>query len=217
MLYTETVEKDTLALIISLQQCEELKEFRLVGGTALSLQIGHRKSIDIDLFSDQPFDSVLIREMLMKKWNPEKIQILKNCVFVYINGIKVDILSHQYPWQNPVLNKEGIRMADLKEIGAMKLHAMWQKGSRMKDFVDIYFLLEHHSLNNLASVYVNKYPDVNEQMAKTAVSYFDDIDKNYAVDYLNKEIPWKNIEKRLKEAVLFPNKVFTSPGKKLHL
>ena len=97
MLHKETVETQTLDLILRLFKDDLFNEFDLVGGTALSLQIGHRKSIDIDLFNRGAFDAVSLSDHLLKAYKAESIKTLKNGVFCFINDVKVDLLSHQYP------------------------------------------------------------------------------------------------------------------------
>jgi hypothetical protein len=96
MLFKETVSAELLGLTQQLLACEELTNFCLVGGTALSLQLGHRKSIDIDLFSTHSFDAVLLNELLSKEFQFKNTNMLKNGLFGSINSIKIDLLSHQY-------------------------------------------------------------------------------------------------------------------------
>jgi len=121
MLHTETVDATTLALIKRLSADEKLKDFVLVGGTALSLQLGHRKSIDIDLFSAKAFDPKAIVGHLESAYSPQIDGVLGNAIFAKINNIKTDLIAHQYPWVDGLMEIDGIRMASLKEIGAMKL------------------------------------------------------------------------------------------------
>ena len=111
MLYQETVEAGTLDLIKRLMLDEELKDFRLVGGTALSLCLGHRVSIDIDLFCNQVFNAPKLSEHLLTNYKGEKIRAIKNGVFGLIENIKLDLIAHQYQWLKPVNEVEGIRMA----------------------------------------------------------------------------------------------------------
>lgn len=137
MLYKETVTKEMWELLQRLMKDEKLKDFNLVGGTALSLMIGHRLSIDLDLFSTQDFD---VQPMLthLSDEHPVKIRdIFNNTMLLDIGNVKVDILDHKYPWQKPVQTQQGIRLVSLHDIGAMKLHAIFQNGTRIKDFVDM--------------------------------------------------------------------------------
>ncbi len=202
MLYTQTVEAGTLDLIKRLMRDEDLKDFRLVGGTALSLCIGHRISIDIDLFTNTDFDSPRLYEHLLTKHNGEKLRSVKNGVFGLVEDIKVDLISHQYRWLQPVNETVGIRLASLEDIGAMKVHAIVQSGSRLKDFIDVYYLLEHFSTNQLISAYSKKYPNANETLAKNSLVYFSDIDFDIPVMLVEKELKWERIAERLKNANL---------------
>jgi hypothetical protein len=102
MLRTQTVEEGTLDLIKALMSDEKLNEFNLVGGTALALQIGHRISIDIDLFSTNSFNAQELAAHLEKNHSATQLRSLTNGVFCFINDIKVDLISHQYPLVAPI-------------------------------------------------------------------------------------------------------------------
>lgn len=145
MLYQETVEAGILDLIKRLMADEELKNFRLVGGTALSLCIGHRISIDIDLFCNQDFNASGLKEHILHTYRADKLRAVTNGIFGLVENIKLDLIAHQYEWLRPVREVEGIRMASLEDIGAMKVHAIVQNGSRLKDFVDVHYFLEQFS------------------------------------------------------------------------
>lgn len=115
MLYKETVEKGTLDLIQRLMADARLKDFYLVGGTALSLKIGHRKSIDIDIFTDKAFNAKQISAHLISVYQPSDIRTLTNGIFCFIGGVKVDIIAHQYPLVNKIEETEGIRFSSLQD------------------------------------------------------------------------------------------------------
>lgn len=208
MLHTETVEAGTLALIKRLSGDPVLKDFVLVGGTALSLQLGHRKSIDIDLFSSDAFDAKALGKHLDTQYKGERIQALTNGVFSLLDQIKVDMIAHQYPWIDGIKEAEGIRMASPKEIGAMKLHAIVHSGRRLKDYVDMHFLLERHSLDELTTAYSEKHPGYNAAMAKNALLYHEDIDFQTGVDLMRRNFNWSEIAERLRQAVVDPKKIF---------
>src|SRR5690349_3583153 len=97
MLRTKSVEQGTLDLIKKLMADEKFKAFNLVGGTALALMIGHRISVDIDLFSTTAFNAPQLGDHLTTNYNVQEVQILKNGVFCYVNDVKIDLIAHQYP------------------------------------------------------------------------------------------------------------------------
>lgn len=209
MLHKETVSREMWELLQKLMKDEMLKDFSLVGGTALSLKIGHRISIDIDLFTTKGFDEMALLKHLANKY-PEVLirDMFNNTILLDIDKIKVDILSHQYPWQKPVETKEGIRLASLEDIGAMKLHAIFQNGTRIKDFIDMHFLLEHHPLRTYLEAYQNKYGG-NPAMSTYALLYHKNIDHEVKVKMLKgKEADMEKIGERLKKAVLNPSLKF---------
>jgi len=208
MLYKETVSSEMWQLLQTLMKDDMLKDFYLVGGTALSLQIGHRLSIDIDLFSTKGFNEHIMLKHLADQYPVIIREIFDNTILLDIDKIKVDILAHQYPWQKPIETKEAIRLASLQDIGAMKLHAIFQSGTRIKDFIDMHFLLEHYPLKTYLESYQNKYGG-NPAMAAYALLYHNNIDNEAKVKMLKgKETDFKEINKRLQKAVHNPTLKF---------
>jgi Nucleotidyl transferase AbiEii toxin, Type IV TA system len=187
-------------------------EFNLVGGTALSLMIGHRKSIDIDLFSPKEFDSRSLGHHISSSYNAEKVIVIKNGVFCRINGIKVDILTHDAPMIDKVETIAGIRLVSLKEIGAMKLNAIHGNGTRLKDFVDMHVLLEKYSFEELLDHTRKKYPTLSPSITKQSMIHHEDIDFEQKVDYIGHAVAWDTIVERLKEAFYNPHKIFKPAG-----
>lgn len=204
MLHKETVSKQMWELLQKLMKDEILKDFNLVGGTSLSLQIGHRLSIDIDLFTTKGFDEQALLKDLANKYPIRIRDMFDNTILLDIDKVKVDILAHQYPWQKPIDTKEGVRSASLEDIGAMKLHAIFQNGTRIKDFIDMYFLMEHHPLKIYLESYRNKYGG-NPAMASYALLHHKNIDREVKVNMLKgKEVDMKKIAERLTKAVYNP-------------
>ncbi|GAA3950725.1 hypothetical protein GCM10022246_01540 [Pedobacter ginsengiterrae] len=122
----------------------KLEQFFLVGGTALSLKIGHRISIDIDLFTLENFDPNLLQDHILWNYGSNLKVIGTGALMGLIDGVKVDFITHPYPHVQPLDNLENIRMASLQDIAAMKLNAVVGSGERIKDFVDLYYLLCAH-------------------------------------------------------------------------
>ena len=124
MLCLSTIEPSTLELLKKLQQLPELRDTRLVGGTALALQLGHRKSIDLDFFGTINCDT---QELVDAIKSVATLTILKESPHIHIyliDGIKVDIVNYKYPWLDEVVLKQEIRMASFKDIAAMKITAV---------------------------------------------------------------------------------------------
>ncbi|SHM59122.1 nucleotidyl transferase AbiEii/AbiGii toxin family protein [Chryseobacterium polytrichastri] len=209
MLYKETVSPEMLELLQKLMKDENLKDFNLVGGTALSLRIGNRKSVDIDMFGPKDFDQQNMLKYLEDMYSAKKIRIFKNTVMSRINGVKVDIITHKYPLINPIEIQEGVRMVSNEDIGAMKLHAIFQNGTRIKDFVDMYFLLEHHSLKTYLQAYEKKY-NGNPALAAYGLLHYQNIDMEDKVFIIKgKESDWNRMKERLKKAVFAPDHKFS--------
>jgi hypothetical protein len=202
------VDPATFLLTQKLLAIPELSGFVLVGGTALALQMGHRNSIDIDLFSRQDFSTEKLIKSIKDFYPVEVTLERKNTILSIINKIKVDFIKHDYHFIKPPIEEEGIRMLSMEDIAAMKFHAIIQSGKRLKDFIDIYFLLEHLSMEAMMGFFVAKYSYSNPMIAMKAVNYFGDIDESIDPPQLIKPVPLKKIMERIQEATLHPKKVF---------
>ncbi len=177
MLFYESIDTRTLELLKGLFALPVLGETRLVGGTSLALQIGHRKSIDIDLFGRIKDDEFALLEGLKKVGKVETLKKTSNIHIYTINGIKVDIVNYTYPWIDNLLIEEEQRLAGLKDIAAMKLSAITGRGTK-KDFIDLYFLLQTFSLKEMIAFYNNKYDDGSEFLVLKSITYFADAEEN---------------------------------------
>lgn len=176
MLHTETVTSATLDLIYKLQNDSALNGFFLVGGTALSLQIGHRISVDIDFFTRDHFDQVHLTEYLEKSYRFKLHYSAQNTLKGYIGEVLVDLLRHDYPYVMDPVGIEGVRMLSKQDIAAFKVNAITGSGTRAKDFVDIYFLLKEFSFSEIINFYNTKYVQRNDYHAVKSLVYFNDID-----------------------------------------
>ncbi|RLD56450.1 MAG: hypothetical protein DRJ05_11320, partial [Bacteroidetes bacterium] len=158
MLHYKTINSPTLGLLRQLLEIPEFQNLRLVGGTSLALQIGHRKSIDLDLFGQLKTDEFEISKILSSIGDSILLHKTPN-IFIYtINEIKVDIVNYPYHWIEDVLKDDNLNLAGKKDISAMKLAAITGRGSK-KDFIDLYFLLQEFSLERILSFYQEKYYD----------------------------------------------------------
>ena len=194
MLSFQTVFPDTLELLKELMALPLLKDTRLVGGTALALQFGHRRSVDLDFFgfATEDFDEMT---QVLKSIFPAVTQIscTKRIKIYTINNIKVDIVNYsEYPWVDDSVEEDGIRLASVKDIAAMKMNAIIGRGTK-KDFVDMYFLLKHFSIEDLMQLYLQKYADGSEYRALLSMSYFEDAESQ-PMPFMFDPVEWNDIK-----------------------
>ena len=181
-----------------LMKIEEFNSLRLVGGTALALQIGHRISVDLDFFGKFEFSK--IDDKIFQKYDRiEYFRKSKNINVIEINDIKVDFVNYTYPWLKEPYVEEGIRMAQPEDIAAMKIAAITNRGTR-KDFVDLYFLLKMFSFEKIMQLYNEKYFDASSFLALKSLTYFADAENDNSVNMID-NINWEEVKEVISEEV----------------
>jgi predicted nucleotidyltransferase component of viral defense system len=193
MLQTRTVESRTLGLLKELMSLPMLDSFYLVGGTALALQLGHRVSIDLDLFTLEPFDPNEIIEKMSENFDFSVVSEGSAMVISTINDIKVDFVKMSYPILFPSILDEQVRMLDIRDIAAMKLKAVTQRGSK-KDFYDIYFLLQIMSLDEIIQLFKEKFKQYEIFHVIKSLTYFEDAENNADPILFDKKITWQKVK-----------------------
>ena len=200
MLQTQTASPKLLELLKQLMQDDFFNGFDLVGGTSLALQIGHRNSIDIDMFGNREIDTDLFEEKLKSFGKVEITQSTKNILISSINDIKVDFVNYKYPLLRETKIIDSIRLASKEDIAAMKLNAILGRGSR-KDFIDLYFLLNEFSLRQMFGFFKNKYIEGSEFLVYKSLTYFEDADSQ-PQPKMFKPFDWDICKQKIIEEVL---------------
>lgn len=203
MLYLETVEPHTLSILKELLKVPVLKTFSLVGGTALSLLYGHRKSVDLDLFSNEKFDNEVVIKGLTKKFGQafdNRTSTPQFGIFCFIEKVKIDLIRHPHPLIRKAQDADSIRMFSAEDIIAMKVQAVLQRG-RKKDFWDIAELLNHFSVNDFIAFHKEKYHTQNLMITvPQAISYFADAEDDEDPISLKKQT-WKSVQQSINAKV----------------
>ena len=199
MLHTETVDTKTLVLIQELMNKVYLQNFYLVRGTALALQIGHRTSTDIDLFSHIKFDKDEAIENIKSDYGELEMSSNLLGIFTYINEIKTDIVHHPYKHLEPLIEIDGIRMVSKRDIASMKLSAITRRAKK-RDFVDIYKLLDEITLPQMIDDFIEKYGDNGNAYIIRSLMYFDKADEDF-VPKCFFDFNWEKIKHRIVEEV----------------
>ena len=178
MLSYKTVESHTLELLKGLMSEPLFASLRLVGGTALALQYGHRCSVDLDFFGTIEEDAEEVKSVLRKYGNLIVIKESQNIKIYQLEGVKVDIVNYAYSWIDAPIVEDGISLASPHDIAAMKINAIEGRGTK-KDFIDMYFLLQHYTLKEILAFYQKKYPENSIFRALMSLSYFDDAEEQF--------------------------------------
>ncbi len=184
-----------------LMKIPEMGDFQLVGGTALALQIGHRLSVDLDLFTPNiDFDAVHLWDILRQEPDAELIRRKDNWMALKLAGVKVDILKYPYGLLAPVVEEEGIRLASKIDIVPMKLSAIVGRGTK-KDFFDMFFLLREFSLHDMLELYTRKFGVANHLHVLKSLTYFDDAEPENDPIMLEK-VAWKQVKDKIEKQVI---------------
>lgn len=199
MLHYETIIPETHSLLEKLSALPVLEDARLVGGTALALQLGHRTSVDLDFFGRINADSEELREILREVGRVEVASVSKNINIFWINGVKVDMVNYPYPWLDLPIVEDGVRLASLNDIAAMKVSAIVNRGTK-KDFIDLYTLLQHFALDEILDMYSRKYSDGSLFIVMKSLTYFDDAETDPMPNVLN-DTAWDTVKDFLRKVV----------------
>ena len=161
MLQQEAVVPEIINLIKELQSNSLFKNHVLAGGTALSLQLGHRTSTDIDLFTSEKQNAALLAEHFKHHYNDLYIDISDNdFTRVFVNNIKIEMIYYDEKIIEEPIIEENIKLFGINEIAAMKLKAVTGR-TEARDFIDIAFLLKQMSIKKMFELYKEKYGTIS--------------------------------------------------------
>ena len=198
MLHLETVRPSTLDLLREIQSLPGLSSLRLVGGTALALQLGHRTSVDLDLFGRfDPLKS--FRKVLVDGGHAVEGEEGGEVQALRVDEVKVDLVNYPYEWISEPVVEDGIVLAGLDDIVAMKLSAAANRG-RKKDFLDLSVLLERLSLSEMFALYQRKFRVREIAFALRGLTYFDDAEDD-PMPKMFVDLDWQTAKAKLLCAV----------------
>lgn len=194
MLHYNTITPLLHSILADLMSADVFKDFRLVGGTALSLHRGHRMSVDIDLFTDAKYGSIdfeAIDSFLRSNYsyvdtNNYDVIGMGKCYFIgdnQLNCIKLD-LFYTDKFIDKIILIDGLRLASIEEIIAMKMDVILRTG-RKKDFWDIHELKDNYSISEMIALHEKRCPYTHDrEILKQKFKDFDDADGDFEPDCL---------------------------------
>ncbi len=196
-MYINTLPGNTETVLKSLIKKDFINNFYLTGGTALSLQIGHRESQDLDFFNQDYFEPELIQKELETIGKLESVEISKGTFNCFLDNVKFQFLYYPYPLLETKIEWENIYISSKLDIACTKMITISSRGSK-KDFIDIYFLLKEYDLKTLFEKLKEKYSktNYNETYILKSLVYFVDAD-DQPLPRMHKEVSWEQIKKEI--------------------
>jgi len=176
--------------------------FYLAGGTGLALILAHRKSIDFDFFSKTDFSPEKILEQLRKNVKENQISLAEmkeDTLIVFLKKVQASFFYYNYPLIKPVIQKDGLSIASVEDISAMKVISLIQRGLK-KDFVDFWAIIKQteYSLKDIFSFCEEKYGSAfSESIALKALTYFQDAEEEETPEGIKYKFSWDDIKKDL--------------------
>lgn len=183
-MHEEIFTKEQLELLHPLKKF--LKDFGMVGGTAIALYLGHRRSVDFDLFSDEEFKNQGILRSISRQQKIDGVVVNKlDELTIVTKGVKITFFH--YPHKIRYTRKIGgfIKIPDLLTLAAMKAFALGMR-SKWKDYVDLYFIIrDHFSIDKIIkkaeAIFGNEF---NEKLFRSQLAYFNDINYSEAIIFM---------------------------------
>jgi len=177
----------------------------LAGGTALALQIGHRTSVDFDFYTSKYFKKGSLIKHFKDNLGKYSLKVLRDTddtFEIQVNDILISCFFYFYSLIENLENIQDVQLASIKDIAAMKIVAISQRGKR-RDFIDIYYLIEELGLEAILLLTEKKYPEFDRYNGLRGLVYFIDADKDKEVSRVKtfKDISWVEMKKYLEEKI----------------
>ena len=171
----------------------------------MAFYLGHRKSVDIDLFSNFAFNASELIDLIQQDYRLQLYNTASNTIRGSIEDVNIDIIAHVYPYINEPSVIDGVQILSVPDLIAMKLNAISVSGQRSKDFIDIYFILEENrfSITDILKFYQVKYNQHGDMHILKSLIYFEDVDLSGWPVLLKKPLlKWSDVKKKIEKEVL---------------
>ena len=177
--------------------------FYLAGGTGLALWLGHRRSIDFDFFTAEPFDADTLNAEIAGIFAGREYTVTgleARTLHAIAGGVRLSFLGYRSPLLEPLTQEPRLSIASVTDIGCMKLSAVVSRAT-MKDFVDVYEILKHQSLADLVAAAARKLPELDRLLVLKSLNYFDDIADEHLDWMPGREVPFSHVKESITEEI----------------
>jgi len=208
-MFTKTLLPDTVRAIKLVSKVPIVKNSYLAGGTALALRLGHRISIDLDFFTLEELEENVLLADLEQLPEFKKDGVAWRTVWGIIQNTKFSLFYYKYPLLEKTDAYMGIKIASLKDIAAMKIIAIGDRGTK-RDFIDLYFLTKTYTTDEMLEFYDMKFGDLDEKAYHLirSLDYFADADVDTQLPKMLIDIDWENIKKFFHQESMRLSKVY---------
>ncbi|KKQ92183.1 MAG: hypothetical protein UU16_C0029G0003 [Candidatus Woesebacteria bacterium GW2011_GWA2_40_7] len=197
--------------ILSEKHLEVLKKLKslpkgtyMAGGTALALQLGHRTSLDFDFCTKEHFETEIVLKSFQQDIPNIKIErVAKDTLILDADGIIVSLFYYPYELIRNLVSFEKINLASTEDVAAMKIVAVSMRGKR-RDFIDVYYLLQKFSLEEIVKFTIEKYPSYQPMVILKGLIYFKDVEEedfSRGIKVFDKDFSWEKVKKKIFEEV----------------
>ena len=201
-IYEDILDKKQLEMFRKLAFTK--KQFFLAGGTALALQIGHRKSIDFDFFTNKDFDVDKMITKLKEIWGSENVLTTmtteNSTLNAVVDGVKISFFKIPYPPVEKLIELHELNMATKLDIACMKCHAITRRSVK-KDYIDLYFLLKEFSLREILDTCAIKYESLSYIIILKSLQYFDEVKPEGVTFLRGQNVSFEEVKSGLTAAV----------------
>jgi len=186
------------------KKLDKFSDFYLAGGTALALQIGHRISVDFDLFSEKDITAQFLNK-IKRVFLGSKVEVIRDSseqLSVMIDNIKLDFVKYPFSLFSELIEYQGINITKIEEIAAMKVYALGRRPI-LKDYVDLYYILKEKyvTLEEIIKLSQKKYKgEFNSRLFLEQLIYLEDVG-DMQIDFLKKAVEKEEIEKFFRKEV----------------
>lgn len=202
MIYSKVLNEKQLKLIRKIKSLP--MGSYLAGGTALALQLGHRTSLDFDFYTDKHFETERVLANFQSNFGQIRVErVAKDTLTAEIDKVSFSLFYYPYKLIKPLVNFEGIELASIEDILAMKMITISMRGKR-RDFIDTYYLLKKFSLDKIIKTTLKKYPSYQPMIILKGLIYFknaelDDISRK--IEIFDKDFSWEKAKEKIFEEV----------------
>ena len=193
--HRETIADNVERTLTALQREPLASRFYLAGGTGLALQLGHRRSVDLDFFLGEDFDVDAVVQKIQRLDDFSLVSKSPGTIYANIEKTKVSFIAYVYPMLFPLRQFLGAKVADPRDIGCMKLSAIASRGTK-RDFVDLYILARQYGLDQILIWFQKKFVRTNYSMVHVlkSLTYFEEAEQDPMPDMLV-FLSWDDVKK----------------------